>query len=250
MTPLIEKYISLENIKHIVKEKEWDEVIFQEFIRFLDYNLEQDDRLGFDEEDHENSSLDYATEYIDEVVKERNKGFSITWAKEYAIIKILEVNRNPPAMAYWAVKKVDAAQALKDIQLYGKLTNRDELFVKHFVHLLTVDVPNVSPSVEEQSIVYSKIFMEQITKGKSEAFAFKYASTKAEGAFTEIGCYTVAAEYEKATTSGYPLEYAEAIADEMSEYIANHFNNYEEALTDELVEMKRDKLEKKYEHFK
>ena len=75
MTPLIEKYFDTEKIKSIAEQKQFDEETYQEFIRFLDYNLEQDDRLGFDEEDHEKSSFDYALEYIDEIVKEKTKGF-------------------------------------------------------------------------------------------------------------------------------------------------------------------------------
>lgn len=226
MTPLIEKYINTEKLKSIAKEKNFDEESYQEFIRFLDYNLEQEERLGFDESevDHETSMLKYVCDYINEIIKEKVKGFSTIWAREYVKESLFEESQNSSALAYYEVKKTDPEQALKDLNLYSKLTNRDYLFVKHFTHLIEIDVPNVTPSVEAQSIEYSRIYKEQIELGRTELFADKYSALIAEKQSHEIYCDDYAFAYDKVIQDGKSEEYA---------------SNYARKYAEELVDVKR-----------
>lgn len=250
MTPLIAKYISQKKIEQISLEKKFDKPNHEEFIWFLDYTLEQDDRLGFDELDHEKYTLEYVCEYIDAFIAEKRKGFSEIWAREYTLIRLFEENLNPPAIACSKLLKINQEQGIKDLELYCQLTNRDELFIKHFLHLLKVDVPNTSPSVEFKADSYSLIFKQQIKNGKSELFANKYADLMAEEDDSELSCYTEAIEFEKAIESGYSLEYATVFSFHIAGYIANFYSSYQDSIGDELVEIERKNLEKEYHHLK
>ncbi|MDX9695236.1 MAG: hypothetical protein RBT49_05550 [Bacteroidales bacterium] len=102
----------------------------------------------------------------------------------------------------------------------------------------------------KQASEYSKIYKEQITKGKSEIFAHKYADLMASKEYTELGCYAEAIEYEKALNEGFSERYASSFAMHLSEYIANYFTNYEETINNKLVILERERLNKMYEHLK
>jgi hypothetical protein len=218
MTRLIEKYNYTERVKSIAKERNFDEETYQEFIWFLDYILEQEDQNGFDktEVDQETSMLNYVNEYINEFIKEKEKGFSLLWAREFVNDSILEGSKNSTALAYSKVKKINPEQALKDLNLYSQLTNRDSLFVKHFTYLMEIDVPNPTRSVEHQSIEYSKIYKEQIESGKSELYADKYAELIAKGGCHIIYCTDYAFAYDEAIKVGKSEEYADIYADKYS----------------------------------
>lgn len=211
MTLLIKKYINTEKINEIVKVKNFDDVTFSEFIRFLDNCLAQDEKYGIDEkEDHQASTLKYVNEYIDEFISERRKGFSLEWVKEFVHNSFFEGNQNSSALAYDSIKKINLLQAQKDLELYAKLTNRDNLFVNHFIYILEMDVPNTTPSVEEQADKYSRIYKKQIQKGKSEIFAHKYSELFTK--YHEIYCEDYALAYEKAITENKSFEYADTFA--------------------------------------
>lgn len=250
MTPLIEKYINPGKTEQISIEKNFDKLTYDEFIRFLDYNLEQDDRLGFDDLGHEKYMLEFVCEYIDAFIVERNKGFSETWAREYTYIKLYEENINPAAIACSKLLKIYEEQAMIDLKIYCQLTNRDEIFFRHFLHLLKTDFPNVTPSVELQAESFSKIFKEQIKNGKNELFGNKYAELMASEEDSDLSCFTEAIEYEKAILSGYSIAYAEAFAFQIAEYISNYYLTYEDSIGKELVDLEREKLEKAYYHLK
>lgn len=184
MTPLIDKYINKEKIELIAKEKNFDKETLQEFIRFLDYHLEQADRMGFDDfEDNDpiSSIVEYVCEYIDEFIKEKNNGYSLLWLKEFVHRKLDDFDKHEVSWAYYEVRKIDPEQALRDLNLYSKLTNRDYLFVRHFTYLIKIEVLNATPSIEEQSIAYSSLYKEQINNGKTDVFAHQYADLVSEG---------------------------------------------------------------------
>ncbi len=251
MTALIEKYIDTEKIREISKIKNFDEPTYLEYIRFLEKSLKDDEKYSIKEEDYEVSTLKYVNDYIDEFISEKQKGFSIEWVKEFVYNKLYEDNRLSSSLAYWGVKQIDPVQAKKDLELYVQLTKRDELFVRYFEYLIEIDVPNVTPSPEQQADNYCRIYKEQILKDKSDVFANKYAELKAQGKYGELGCYAEAAEYEKAILEGCSKEYAKRFSFDIAEYIANYCSSYKEALEDEeeFVEMERERLYKLYKTF-
>ena len=223
MTPLIDKYINKEKIELIAIEKNFDTETRQEFIRFLDYHLEQEDRLGFDdfEEDPVASTIDFACEYINEFIKEKNNGYSLPWLKEFVNRKLCDDNKQEVSWAYYEVRKIDSDQALQDLYLYSKLTNRDYLFVKHFTYLIEEDVPNVTPSVEEQSIAYSRLYKEQINNGKTDVFAHQYAVLASGDQLHIIYCEDYAFAYQKAKQECKSDEYASAFANKYAEELVD-----------------------------
>lgn len=249
MTELVQKHFGIEKIKDIVNNKDYDEISENEFIRFIDQTLKNEEEDGCDDEDKA-GILRYADEYMSIFVWERKRGFSVAWAKEYADKHIKEEEDNAPAYAYKAARKINSAQALADLRLYAELTNRDELFIKHFAFLIEADVPNPTPSVESQAEEYSRLFKQQIAKGKSEIFANHYSDLMATNDSSEFESYIEAAEYEKAILDGFNHSYSSIFAEKISDYIVNHWNNYEESFNDPLVIMERKRLEKLFEHLK
>jgi len=250
MTELIEKYFNTEKIKKIAIEKKYDEISYNEFIRFIDITLADDIRLNSLEVDYENDILEFVAGYMDCFTKEREKGYSVEWAKEYAIQVLYENGEHAIAYAYETAKEHSPEQAQADLKLYCITTRRDELFEKHFKYLLEVDVPNAEIPIEKQAEEYSRIYKEQIKKGSSEIFANHYADLKASDIYSELGCYSEAKEYEKAILAGYSKAYASAFAMDISEYIANNCSSYKESIEDVLVKIEKKKLETELQHLK
>lgn len=246
MTELIEKYFEAARIRTIALKKNYDEISFKEYIYFLDETIKSDEIYGIEEGDKD-SILRYVDEYMSLFVFERKKGFSIEWAKKYSYWSLQDENENAPAYAYKAVREINQDKALSDLQLFAKQSEKDELFIKHFTFLIDEDLPRSTTSIAEQSVEYSIIYKQQISKGKSQIFASHYAYLIARHEYSEFACFTEAAEYEKAILAGHSKKYSLFFAEDMSEYIANHFNNYEESLNDVLVKEERKRLEKKYQ---
>jgi hypothetical protein len=244
MTPLIEKYNYKEKVKSIAKERNFDEETYLEFIWFLDYNLEQEDRYGFEETDvdQDTSMLNYVNDYINEFIKVKEKGFSLLWARVFVKDSLLEGIKNSTALAYDEVRKTNPKQALKDLNLYSQLTNQDDLFVKHFTKLIEIDVPNPIPSVEHQSIEYSRIYKEQIKSGKSELYADKYAELVAEEEYHEIYCEDYAYAYDEAIKDGKSEEYADIYADKYSSELIDVKRRAYISDDEELLDFKKQKV--------
>ena len=245
MTPLIEKYFDKEKIGEIAKSKNYDQTSYIEFIRFLEYVINDELRVGL-EKDYENQVLDYVDEFMTSFLVEREKGMSVEWAKTYSHEILLDNREHALAYAFEAIKKVDREQAITDLRRYAASNGRDEDFIRHFIFLLDVDVPTLVPSVEEQAIEYSGNYKKQISAGKSDLFANYYAYLLAYDENSEFSCFVEASEYENALLAGYTESDARAFADEMSEYIVNHFHKYEKSFGDLLTKLERDRLEKKH----
>ncbi len=226
MTPLIEKYFDKEKIVEIAKNSKYDKIAYNEFIRFLDYIINDELRVGL-EKDYENQILSYVDDYMKLFLVEREKGMSIEWSKTYAHGILQNEQEHVLAYAYDAIREIDREKAIADLRRYATLIGRDEDFIRHVVFLLDVDAPTHTPSVEEQAIKFSEIYKKQISSGKSELFANHYADLLAYGENSEFCCFVEASEYEKAILAGYSESGARAFADEMSEYIVNQFHNYE-----------------------
>ena len=82
------------------------------------------------------------------------------------------------------------------------------------------------PSPQEQAIIYSSIFKEQLLQGRSEIFAHQYADLKAEGQYVEEYCYWFAHSYDDALQKGKSEKYAYLFADKMGDYYADYYGRY------------------------
>jgi hypothetical protein len=245
MTALLEQYFNSDKLKQIAFDKNYDDISVQEFLRFIEYHLNQEIKYGVDE-DYEGRILRYADEYLSLFVWERKKGLSVDWAKEFAQQMLDENENHAAAYAYVASKEKNPLQAKTDLELYAQLTNRDEYFVKHFQFLIDLDCTIANPSVEEQSIVYSNIYKAQIKVGKTELFADYYADLIAGEEYTEFGCLVEALEYEKAINEGHTRSDATYIATKLSECICNHCYTLEQSEHNQCVFEKRQELEKEF----
>jgi len=240
MTPLIEKYYDVEEIREIARSKGYDEVTLRVFVRLLDSTLADEEQDGPNEEEGATTVLAYVDKYMQVFEPIWKAGYSEAWSSAYAHEQFFEYSTEHAAgLAYEASYEVIPAQALADITLFAKQTGRDELFIKHFVQLVKEEGATPREPIEIQAESYSKIYREQIAAGKSEVFSHKYADLMACDGYTEVSCYAEALELENALKAGYSEEQARYIAFEMGEYIGNNFTRYEATLDDEYVEMQR-----------
>lgn len=248
MTSLIEQHGISEQLKNIAQELELDASAYNEYLRFANnaiLELENDDPVGKEE-----FVIEYSTKYIKIYSEQIKAGFSIEWSKSLAKSNWMEIEKNSTANAYYTIKEIDKIRAAKDLKLYCKLKEADEIFTKHFISLMEQGEGNSEPSAEEQAAEYSKIYKQQIDEGKSVIFANKYADLMASDEYCELGCYVEAIEYEKAINAGYSESYATHVSNDLSEYIANHYEKYEQSLNDVYMDREREKIEKEYEHLK
>lgn len=246
MTPLIEKYLNIETIQATAKAKNYDEISYAEYIRFIDNYLQNSEKYGYKEDPKEALSW-YADEYMSVFVWERKKGFSTDWAREYALrYYIEEQEEHSIAYAFDHVKGINPNQAITDLRLYAELNNQDEHFIKHFTFFIEIDELSPTPPIIVQAKNYSEVYKQQIAKGKSEAYAHKYAEMIAEDKWWEYGCEVAALEYEKAIQAGCSPMAATCYADDISDVIVNEYSSYEDALEDVLINQKREKLIKRY----
>lgn len=248
MTSLIEQYGISEQLKNIAQELELDASAYNEYLRFANnaiLELENDDPEGMEE-----FVVDYSTKYIKIYSEQIKAGFSIEWSKSLANSNWTKMEKNSAANAYYTIKEIDKIRAANDLKLYCKLKEFDELFTKHFISLINDNKGTFNLSAEEQAAEYSKIYKRQIDEGKSEIFAHKYADLMASDEYCELACYVEAIEYEKAINAGYSESYAFLVSNDLSEYVANKYDTYEQSLNDVFMDRKREKIEKEYEHLK
>ena len=243
MTALLEQYFSIEKLKQIAIDKNYDEISFNEFFRLVEYHIKEEIKVGVYEESEENI-LNYIDAYMSLFLGERKKGFSVDWAKEFAQSIMDEERKHAAAYAYKASKEINPLQAKTDLELYAQLTNRDEYFVKHFQFLIEVDCPNPNPSVDQQCIVYSDKYKAQIKAGKSDLFADYYADIVACDMWIEFACLVEALEYEKAVLKGHSRSDAIYLATKLRECICYSCDTLEESEDNLSVFEKRQELEK------
>lgn len=242
MTELIERYLDAEKIKKIAIEKNYDEISFKEFVRFIDITLEKNLKCNSLEDDYENAILEFVDRYMDSFTTEREKGFSVAWSKEYAIQVLHENGEHAIANAYIAAEEHSTEQAQADLKLYCIITQRDELFDKHFKYLLEIDVPNTEIPIEKQAEEYSRIYKQQIENGKTEVFAHQYADLIAGKEFHQIYCEDYAFAYDKAIQEGKSAEYASTFADKYAGELVNIKRRAEIYDDEEMLDYTKEKV--------
>lgn len=243
MKALIKKYLNVEKIEAIAKDKNYDEISYNEFIRNIEKKLIKQERVGFIDE-WEAVLLSDVDKYMSLFVAQRNKGFSVEWAKEYAHRCTRNEEEDAAAYAFAYILNFDDKQAMEDLKLYAKLTKRDNRFVEHFEFLVVDDVPNQDIPVEKRAINYSETYKQQIEQGKSKSFAKAYAFWMSSEEFSEFRSYIAASEYERAIKSKNENSDALDYSDRISGYISEHYSTYEESLQDELANKERKRLMK------
>jgi hypothetical protein len=254
MKILVEKYINQQKIDQVKTGLNFNKETYEEFIRFIAEIIQREIELNHfvpgTEKSYETEVVEFATDYIKEFIKQQSKGFSFAWAQAYGFNDFFEKDDKSLVVAYEAVRKIDPEQAIKDLETYAALNDKDNLFVKHFVFLASIDSIYAYSSIEESIAKFTIYYKAQIANGKGEVFALKYADLSLINEFDELSFQIEATEYEKAILAGYSKDYANAYAMELAKSLSMIFGSYEEVLNHKLTQIKMAEIGKKYEHLK
>ncbi len=221
MTPLIEKYFKKEVLSGIVKKHNFDKETYEEFIRYLDENLRDEEECADDwqEEDFDKHILKYGEKYAVLFLEKRKEGFSHAWSKQYARAMCYNDDYQLLGLCYDASKNADPDQAQNDLLLYCELRGADERFTKYFIESVEAGEIYFKPDSEERAKLYSETYKDLIKEGKTEIYAEKFAYLTALDEYHEIYIEDYAFAYEKSILEGkdesYAIEYADVYASEL-----------------------------------
>ena len=211
---LIDLYAQMKYpMKYFIKfESRYHECYSELFNDMKDY--EDDD---FEDEDDTigGTALQFASEYLDRFMAQLNGGHGEEWA--HLVAKPIEDNNTIIADAYYSMSPELAKQELR---LHCKSLGGDEFFEKYYLFLFEIGEGLNNP--QKIALEYSKIYKQQIAKGKSEVFAHQYADLMSGDEFVEIYCRKYAYAYDKALSEGKSEEYAKLFADMYGDGAANY----------------------------
>ena len=196
--------------------------------KFLDYYNSCFDDLFEYEKDCDNdywkegdsiheTSLSFTKEDLTKYIELINKGHSEKWSDSLACT--IEEGEAAIFHTHSDLQKVDKNLAQKDLVIYTKSLGGDALFEKYYLYLFA-ELDDVDGRIEKAR-KYSKIYKEEIAKGKTEIYADKYADFLAEGEFCKTYCEQYAFAFDKAVsenrtdyyTKVYAKKYAECLTD-------------------------------------
>lgn len=169
-------------------------------------------------------SIKFAVEDILMIETLLQNGHSRAWADLYT--DSYEEHQHAFNDAYLAMKKANPEQALEELKIFCRSAGYDEYAQKHFIYLMQEAKGAAQPTPQEQAIIYSSIFKEQLIHGRSDIFAHQYAHLKAEGQYVEEYCYRFAHSYDDALQKGKSGEYAYLFADKMGDYYADYYGRH------------------------
>lgn len=224
MTPIIEKYIGKKPFKEKLEKLSGNtefENVFTSFLTNFLRELEEDNAI--EKDDTPATLLDVPNDYIDSYIESRQNGFSKIWSTTRAKLEIMLDTRNAVYRCYEEVAEVDKNLALSDLKVFCTLKNGDELYTDFLVDYV-INYGYSERPIEELAAGFSRIYKEQLEKGKSEIYANKYASLMAGDEFHKIYCEEYAYIYDQSLALGKSEEYAE---------------RYSEKYASELVDVKR-----------
>lgn len=210
-----------EELKLIFNQENIDEKYFTKFLDnykrafdelFEDYKDWKDDEFEADDS-VQNSALSFALMRIKNYAKQIAKGHGEEWAQ--IIVNNSEEGEREIFFAYQDLIKINSELAKEELLIYCKSLGEDKYFEKHYIYLFEI-VDEIDGRIEKAK-EYSKLFKEQIAKGKSEVYAHEYSDLISEGEFHKIYCEEYAYAYDKAINEGkserYSREFAEKYGD-------------------------------------
>jgi len=242
MKTVIRKHLNVENVERIARENKYDEQAYRLFIDELEKELIKELHRGLTP-DSEATIINKVVGFMTEVNVFRKKGFNIYWAAEYVYRSHRPEKAHAAAFACQAVRDNDDSDLmLKSIKLYARLTGRDKYFVEHFYFELddpdseiVCDTPK-----EELADLYSRQMQKLLAEGRSKHYAKTYAFYSALNAFPPYRCHIAGMEADVAKKNKMDDDELYNYADILSGYIYNHFEVYEDSLTDEKANQMRD----------
>lgn len=224
MTPIIEKHIGEKAYKEVVDRfgdnQEYEDLFTSYLTEFLE-GLESDHDIQ--PHDTPDSLLEVPKDYINCYIQCREKGFSEVWSNKETELKISMDDHNYVFTCYDEIATVNKENALKDLLVFCKTKKGDKLYMDFIIDHVTRHEYTERP-IEELAADFSRIYKEQLEKGKSEIYTKKYASLMAGDEFHKIYCEEYAFIYDQSLALGKSDEYAD---------------RYAEKYASELVDVKR-----------
>jgi hypothetical protein len=221
----------------IYEENKFDKRYFSNFVAYYQLCFDElySDMKDYEDDDFEPgdsiqaSALSISIDYMHSFIEMINKGHGQTWAHQMAH-SCEEVER-AAFYTYFDIRAENPEQAEKEMLIYCKNINGDELFQKYFFYLLReLENPDY---IVEKATTYSNTYKEQIKKGKSEIYAHEYANLYADNEFVQSYCESYAYAYDKSLQEGKSEEYARRFADLYSNRIGENYSRLSDALKDE-----------------
>lgn len=235
-----------EELVSIFREQNVPETFFPKFLAYYKFcfeeffgdmkNFEDDD---FDEGDSIQESALRCTKYfMKPYIELINKGHGDEWSHSLAS------SSNDGEMAvfhtHYEIKQMNPELAKKELLIHTKSLGGDKYFQKHFIYLFdNVAEPDNRIETAEK---YSKIYKEEIAKGKSEVYANEYASLMAEGESHEIYCEDYAIAFDKAIKENKSDEYAGLYAYEYGCALVDIKRRYGISDNEEMIEFAIEKV--------
>ena len=183
---------------------------------FSDMKDFEDDDFNDKDETIGGIALQFATRYVNKFMAQLDKGHSEEWA--HLVAESIEDNNS--LIIANAYNSMNPELAKQELRLYCKSLGGDEFFEKHYLFLFEIGESWNNPL--ETAMEYSRIYKQQIAKGKSETFAHHYADLMSGNEYVEIYCQKYAYAYDKALSEGKSKEYAELFAGMYGDGAANH----------------------------
>lgn len=203
--------------------------------KFVDYYNYCFDDMYSDYEDWENSdweedeslhksAMNVTGMYFDTYLECIANGHGEEWS--HALAHTAEDGESAIYYTHEEVYKIDEELADKEVRIYAKSLGGDEYFIKYFAHLF--EIGSITDDKTEKAEKYSHIYKREITNGKTEIYADKYAYLMAAGEYNPIFCEDYAIAFDNTISNGRDEEYAEIYADQYASNLidikARHFD--------------------------
>jgi len=209
----------------IFRKDNIDEQYFQKFIAYYKYCFAElfEDYKDYSDEDFDEGDSVQAMAirctnlFIKPYLELIGRGHGEEWA--YSFSDCVEDGESAIYFTYNNVKSIDPDMAKKELLIHTKSLGGDAYFQNHYIHLFEVQA-NPTGRIEAAQ-KYSRLYKEQLAKGKSELFAHQYAGLMADGAYHQIYCEDYAFAYEDALLQKRSEEFASIYANKYASALVN-----------------------------
>jgi hypothetical protein len=203
---IVEKYYPI----FIERYNNWFLELIHQYRNYKDESFEENESV-------QSGALYLTNSYIEVFLAEIAKGHGERWS-HYAADSC-EDDKINVFEAYNKLSKENLELAKEELLIHCKLIDTDELFVKHYMYLFEIGEGMSNPT--EEAKTYSRVYKNQISKGKSEIFAHEYAYWIADDTYHDIYCAEYAYAYDKAICENKSKDYARLFADKYASEVGD-----------------------------
>lgn len=209
---------SEEELIEIFKQQGFDPKYQTKFVEYYNYCFDDmyPDYKDWEDSDWEegdslhNSALWVTNHFFEKYLEVIAKGHGEEWA--HFLAHTLEDGDRAIEVAYNEMLKNSEDLAYKELQIHIASLGLDKYFDKYFTRLFNSEFfhANMLESAKE----YSEIIKGELSKGKQEIYADKYASLMSGGFYDKIYCEDYATAFENSIFEGKDEQYADIYAEQ------------------------------------